>query len=414
MPRHAAPRLDLETRLRNTNDAQGRVALAGQTRLAARRGLGNGGGQTLLLDSDSDPAASSAAQLLVMSATGDSIASGGDYVEFDTILSRHGFDGVIVAVGDAWMHPVTGVYVLTYDHEWDSYTGGGSVEMTLDAEVISGGQVIESASSGQVGGGTIAYHAAEGQVGRIKVTQSSGSAQTCDATAWISLPDPAAPISAVSAPASVSSTSTSRNSSGDMVHGAPTGTNLGDLMVVALTGYSLDGAQGNDGSISADADWNLEVANLDPDSSRQQFHVYTKVAGAADAAGSASYAWGLSTPAGTYGALTCFTIPQINGTTLSSPESETKRQALSFSVTPPAGDWLLACFLKKEHRSDTDNTGAPNVTNVDANELVRYAPDPLRGEHAIYALPADASPVTGTLDSSDRPSASLIVFGVSI
>lgn len=134
------------------------------------------------------------AHLLTMAATGDSIASGGDYITFGSIIAQQGFP-TVTGAGDSWQHPVSGVYALTYEHAWDTYTGGGTVALELDGTLIPEGTVMDG-TAGQEGRGTILYVAEEGRVGKVKVTQSSGAAQACDALVRVGITDPK-----VSAPA---------------------------------------------------------------------------------------------------------------------------------------------------------------------------------------------------------------------
>ncbi len=193
MPRHAAPRLDLETRLRNTNDAQGRVALAGQSRLASRRGgRGVGGGQTtLLLGGDTE--SSSSGQILVLSATDVSIASGGDYVAFDTQVHRHGFVAAIGGDGVSITWPIAYAGgTIQVEWEWDTYTGGGTIEIEVDGAVPEWGTVV-SGSAGRTFVKARAVDIAEGAEVKIKVTQDSGSAQTATVYAEFVCPDPRGP-----------------------------------------------------------------------------------------------------------------------------------------------------------------------------------------------------------------------------
>lgn len=129
-----------------------------------------------------------AAQLLCMTVSGDSIASGGDYVAFTSILAQHAF-ATVTAAGETWIHPTDGVYMLAYEHAWVSYEGGGTIQLEIDGTLVAGG-VIASGTSGTKGRGTIAYVATKDSVGRIKVTQSSGAAQTCAATIHVAITDP--------------------------------------------------------------------------------------------------------------------------------------------------------------------------------------------------------------------------------
>lgn len=192
MPRQKPRRTDIDTRLRNMTEILGRPGMAGLSRVGGRLSGVNGGvSQSVLFNSttDDDASSSTSAQLLVMSATADSVASGGDYVAFGSVVARHGFTGVPVDAGTSWMHPVSGVYGLTYEHAWDSYTGGGTVALEVDGTLIPEGTIM-AGTAGQEGRGTIFYVAESGQVGKIKVTQSSGSAQTCDALVRVVITDP--------------------------------------------------------------------------------------------------------------------------------------------------------------------------------------------------------------------------------
>lgn len=123
-----------------------------------------------------------------MSATSASIAAGGDHVEFDLIVAQHRFSGVS-APGEGWVHPVTGIYALTYRHAWDSFEGGGTVRLELDGVLVPEG-VIMAGSSGREGLGSLFYRATTGSTGKVKVTHGSASAQTCSATIRLAITDP--------------------------------------------------------------------------------------------------------------------------------------------------------------------------------------------------------------------------------
>jgi hypothetical protein len=138
-------------------------------------------------DEDALRASLTAPLLLCLAASGDSIASGGDYVTFDSVVTDFGFSG---AAGASWTHPVAGVYVLTYEHSWDTYTGNAVVGVEIDGAMIPEGTLADGNTGGASGRGTVCYVAEAGTVGRIKVTQSSGSAQTCDALVRVAITDP--------------------------------------------------------------------------------------------------------------------------------------------------------------------------------------------------------------------------------
>lgn len=191
-PRYQSTLLSFEEKARNLFDHFGQPAHRGHARVGGGVSRGASGlAQSLIQLPDAGAESSGAAQLLVLSTTGDSIASGGDAVTFDTILAQHGFDGVVTQAGQGWVHPITGVYVLTLVFEWDSYQGGGTVELEIDGIVRADGLLVEDDGSGQRAIAMLPYHAETGEVAKIKVTQSSGSAQTCDATVRVAVSDPA-------------------------------------------------------------------------------------------------------------------------------------------------------------------------------------------------------------------------------
>lgn len=132
-------------------------------------------------------------QLLCMVAASASYATGG-YIQFSSIAAQHGFGGVASA-SESWTHPVAGVYMLTYEHAWDTYAGGGTIRLELDG-VETMANTVAAGTTGTLGRGTIAYFAAAGQVGKIKVAHTAGSAQAGTGTVWVALPDPVASASA--------------------------------------------------------------------------------------------------------------------------------------------------------------------------------------------------------------------------
>lgn len=197
-PRYQSTLLSFEEKLRNLADLAGQPGHRGHARIGA--GLNRGGTGSLIEIADAGISATGAAQLLVLSVTADSIASGGDYVAFDQILEQRGFDDVASPSGGAWVHPISAVYTIDYEHTWATYEGGGTIELELDGEVATSRR-IASGSSGGRGRGSLSYFADRGSVGKVKVTQDSGAAQTCSASAWVAMPDPteqadaAAPVS---------------------------------------------------------------------------------------------------------------------------------------------------------------------------------------------------------------------------
>lgn len=170
---------DPETRYRNMLEASGLPALAGLSRL----GLGSvGGGVSTIVGSvlsDGSESSLPEAQMLILSATGASIASGGDYVTFDTIEHQRGFSGVSTA-GETITWPTSVIGVVEVSLAWDTYTGASDVELEVDGAVPAWGLV--GSGSGSSGSKTRAVDIASGQVLKVKVTQSSGTAKLIDAT----------------------------------------------------------------------------------------------------------------------------------------------------------------------------------------------------------------------------------------
>lgn len=129
------------------------------------------------------------AYVLCMSATGSSIAPGGDQVTFDTILAQHGF----TTVGTTqWTHPASGVYVLFFDLAWDLYTGGGTVRVLVDGSVIPEG-IIFDGTTGKEGQGMVIYPAQKDTTGSIYVTHNDLASLTCSANLRVGISDKAIP-----------------------------------------------------------------------------------------------------------------------------------------------------------------------------------------------------------------------------
>ena len=131
-------------------------------------------------------------QILVVSATNQSFASGGAYVTSDAIVYQHGFDAV-TAPGDSIMWPVDAVGEIQVEFAWDTYQGGGTIEIEVDGVVPAWG-LIASGSSGAKGCKRRSVHIAEGAAVKIKVTQSSGVAKTGDVHVEFSIPDPSVAV----------------------------------------------------------------------------------------------------------------------------------------------------------------------------------------------------------------------------
>lgn len=130
------------------------------------------------------------AALLLVAAIGTSIADGGDYVTADVILYQHRFPGV-TAPGDSIVWPIAAVGEVQVEFAWDTYTGGGTIEVEVDGTVPAWGLIAEG-SEGSEGCKRRSVHISAGATVKIKVTQTSGSAQVADVVLEFSIPDPAA------------------------------------------------------------------------------------------------------------------------------------------------------------------------------------------------------------------------------
>jgi hypothetical protein len=127
-------------------------------------------------------------QLLIVSATRQSFASGGDYVSADSTVYQFGFDG---ATADAVVWPVDAAGEIQVEFAWDTYDGGGTIEIEVNGTVPAWG-LLASGSSGRTGCKRRSVHIAEGSVVKVRVTQTSGVAQTADVVVEFSIPDPSA------------------------------------------------------------------------------------------------------------------------------------------------------------------------------------------------------------------------------
>lgn len=129
-------------------------------------------------------------QLLTVSASAQSFASGGDYVAWDSVVYQHGF-GTVAATGESVVWPTSAVGEIQVEFEWATYEGGGTIEIEVDGSVPSWG-TIATGSAGIRGCKRRTVHIAEGSVVKVLVTQSSGSAKTADVFVEFAIPDPSA------------------------------------------------------------------------------------------------------------------------------------------------------------------------------------------------------------------------------
>lgn len=190
-PRHRIPTTDPLTRLRNEMDALGRPGMAGTSRVGFNR-RGRSGVQSVLANvGATEPSSTGGGQLLLLSATGAAIASGGDYVTFDALVHKLGFDDYSVDDQTVrWPLPASGS--IQVEFQWDSYEGGGTVEIEVDGVVPDWGMV-GSSTVGREGAKRRGVEIPAGSQVRIKVTQTSGSPQTADVTVEFQVQDPYSP-----------------------------------------------------------------------------------------------------------------------------------------------------------------------------------------------------------------------------
>lgn len=130
-------------------------------------------------------------QLLVLSATAVDIDDAG-YVTFDSITHQHGFDGV-TAAGDSITWPVSAVGGAIVTFAWDTFTGGGLLELEVDGTVPAWG-TIAAGSVGAEGRGEIGVDIAEGSTVKLKVTHGEVTAQTATVTLYLKVEDPVAEV----------------------------------------------------------------------------------------------------------------------------------------------------------------------------------------------------------------------------
>lgn len=214
-------------------------------------------------------------QILLASATAQAFASGGDYVTTDAIEYQFGFADV-VAAGDSIVWPVDAVGEVQVEFKWDTYEGGGTIEIEVDGAVPAWG-LVGTGNVGSEGCKRRGVHIAEGSVVKVKVTQTSGEAQTGDVTVEFSIPDPTLTVPAPDPTPVLDSfdrannaTSLENADTGELwvlqprvvgVGVAPTGTGATSVLGVdgnqAYTTVAIDIPQ------SPTAAWSIQMATID-------------------------------------------------------------------------------------------------------------------------------------------------------
>lgn len=147
-------------------------------------------------------ATANAAALLILAATGDPIASGGDLVSFAATVTNHGFADV-VAGAQAIVWPTTAVGEIQVEFAWTSYPDGGKIEIEVDGAVPAWG-LIADGITGRAGCKRRSVYIEADSLVSIRVTQTSGAAETADVFVEFCIPDPAVgALTAISLPLQV-------------------------------------------------------------------------------------------------------------------------------------------------------------------------------------------------------------------
>lgn len=129
-----------------------------------------------------------AGEIIHLSGTSVPLASGGADLVNDTIVDRYGFSATVV--GAEWVYPRTATYKHDLEFEWDSFQGGGRVELLVNGNVV----YTNRDDGGGAGQGFQMYptpiRATKGDVGKIRITQSSGSPQDGSWNLYVSVQEP--------------------------------------------------------------------------------------------------------------------------------------------------------------------------------------------------------------------------------
>lgn len=130
-------------------------------------------------------------QVLIVSASAQSIVSGGDYVVWDTIVHRHGFEASSTPGSTVtWPADFAGG-TIQIELAWATYEGGGLVEIEVDGVVPPWG-TLGAGAAGRVGWKRRSVHIKAGSSVRVKITHTAGVAKTGDVFIEFVLPDPTA------------------------------------------------------------------------------------------------------------------------------------------------------------------------------------------------------------------------------
>jgi hypothetical protein len=256
---------------------------------------------------------------------------------------------------------------------------------------------------------------------RVKVTPTGGAQTVTNVRATLELVERTAPREPTVPPEPVvvelvDSLTRQGSVAGSLIlsHPAPDGTLEGDRMFVTWLCRSIDGFGGTDGTSTPDSAWTLVdryTVGGTGYSSRFQANLYTKVADAADQAGTTIYEW----EAGgtfTYGSLFCTSFASGGAWTLSTAVQDSGQDTVAdLSVLAPGVGSALTFAVTRATRT---NFGEVDI-ELDAGLLARSAfLTNTQGIHE-HGQSSDGSAVGATVsgDNTNKRYQALFAVGLS-
>lgn len=382
------------------------------------------------IQATADASARPVGELIAVSTSGLAVAGAGSGVfagaASGDVQRQAGF-GSVAASGDVPALPVLGTYRVEVDVRWtDGYRGGGVVEVLLDGAAVPS----PWPDSGPWGRfvDRVVFAGDIGQTCDVKITPDDAAAHTADVTVRLAVVDTLRTIAAAppaEMPASASATWTDASTTGNSLNltlGPPASVVAGELMVACIS-YQFDAGSTANDSITWDTGW-TEVSARDA-SIRGRGAVATKIADAADEAGSSSYTHNITVTgiANAYIYGSCLTT-HVDGSfsaAVNDYDYATGDPANStVSAAPIAGDYTLAVLSINQQGGGGaaylsfgfDTAGSTTLANSDQTEFAR-------GRHRISVYPAGTTPIEASA-SIDTVSATggyhdlyLHLFGVS-
>lgn len=191
---------------------------------------------------------------------------------------------------------------------------------------------------------------------------------------------------------------------------APAGIKVGQLMLTCVSAGSYAG--GSPWTFTPDPAWTAVYA--DPTFGGGEVivsHLYSKIADAADEAGTSSYSWSLNVPGGLAGmAVAVVGWERQFGTTISTASAN---HTLSPSVASPGGDWQFAFVTQRTASNFVQPEPDPVVTST-ATLLVSRFGSYRPGAMRVYAS-NNVSPITGAYlqGGIDFPRQALVVASIT-